>query len=150
MILLEDDLIHGFLAKPTIFICGQEESLTKHTIQELLILKLQKPLEQLYFVQPNEEVLNILKFETSEDNYSIVEGIDQIQQIAKFNIIACGFSVNSKVLFDIVKAHRKRVLIFFNRLGIFRNTWNRLTGEIHIKEHDFDDFINERTHRNRS
>lgn len=148
MILVEDDLIHSFLAKPTIFICGQKESLTKHTIHELLILKLQKPLEHLYFVQPNEEVLNMLKFENSEDNYSIVEDIDQIQQIAKFNIIACGFSADSKVLFDIVKGHRKKVLIFFNRLGIFRNTWDRLTGEIHIKEHGFDDFINERTHRN--
>ncbi len=128
MILVEDDLIHSFLAKPTIFICGQEESLTKHTIHELLILNLQKPLEHLYFVQPNEEVLNMLKFETIEDNYSIVEGIDQIQQIAKFNIIACGFSANSKVLFNIVKGHPKKVLIFFNRLGIFRTTWDRLTG----------------------
>ena len=61
MSLSENELIKGILGKRTIFICGEDEKLSKHSIRQLLILKAEKPLEHLYFIKPPNDVIEFLR-----------------------------------------------------------------------------------------
>ncbi len=96
MSLAENKIIQGILAKPTIFICGEDEKLSKHSIQQLLLLKLEKPLEHLYFIKPPKDVIESLEEETSKRDYSIVQHVEEISNFSSFNIIACGMRVDSQ------------------------------------------------------
>ena len=141
MNLAKNEHIKNLVGRSTIFICGEDEVITQHSIQQLLKLKSEIILSDLYFINPSADEIALLKEEITEQNYTIIQNIEEVNDFDSFNIIACGIPIDSNVFKNKVKKHANHIVIFFSNLGVFRRSWEGLGKNISVIEKSFNSFI---------
>ena len=62
MSLAENLELKQILSKQTIFISGENANLSKHSLEQLFILKIEQGIEHLYFINPQENTIELDKF----------------------------------------------------------------------------------------
>lgn len=143
MSLAKNKLIKDILSKSTIFVCGEEESLSRHSLHLILNLTIKFPLEHLYFINPNKTTLDILHEESFEKHYTIITNIGEINDFYKYNIISCGIPVNSIEFLNHAKENTNSKLLFFPQLGLLNKMWGGIDAKTIIQEQKLGEFIND-------
>jgi len=133
------DKFNELLKTPTIFVCGKKEKLKIIQVEFLVETMNSTQLHHFYFIEPDEDLLKHLNIILTSDKFSVINNLNEIVEINRFNILCAGFELMSSE-FDFLKTLKSNILIFFENLGYFKNSLEKANKHIYFAEQTFSGF----------
>jgi|GEM_PF-1852430 len=132
-----------FLTSPITVICGANETLSEHSLKNLLKFALNQEINKLVFVKPSDATKRILLENCERETYSFIDSIENFKDWERNDLLICGFKPISQSLLKKLKKNKSKSFVYFSYLPDFYfGTWTKLSPFVRVAQISLNEQIN--------